>query len=192
MLGGMNKGQNQSQQDAYNEKGEGSGAQNYTPSSEPFTGGSVDLSSLNVPEFCKAPPNYGGKPAGKCFDVENTTPLVKETLALACAAINKQVPVVSASRSGRKCANGGVSQSQHLTGKAVDIGFLELSSTERQKVFEVFKKKGFNGYGCYGANSTNGVHLDHGPARRWGPDKTGSSWSASACPQELFLGGYAR
>lgn len=197
LLGGLGQSLNKQQQEQqaaqkYNETGEGAGAQNYNPSTDPFTGGTVDLSNLNVPSFCKSAPNYGGKPAGKCFDMESTTPLVKEAVALACAAINKQIPIVSASRSGKKCQNAGAKKSQHLDGKAVDIGFLELTSPERQKVFEVFKKKGFNGYGCYGSNSIDGVHLDHGPARRWGPNKDGASWSISACPQELFLGGYAK
>jgi hypothetical protein len=153
-------------------------------------GGSVDLSNLNVPEFCKSAPDFGGTPAGKCFDMQNTTAKVKETVALACAAINKKLPIVSASRSGHKCGNAG--GPAHPAGTAVDIGFVSLSSTDRQKVFEVFYKKGFSGYGCYGANSTTGVHLDHYGPRRWGPCKSSSCWSPSHCPQELFLAGYAR
>jgi len=190
LMSGMTKGAQQ--QAPHDEDAAESNAQPYSPSTEPFTGGSVDLSSLNVPAFCKTPPNYGGKPAGQCFDMENTTPQVKEAVALACAAIGKPVPIVSASRNGKKCGNAGAQKSQHLKGMAVDIGHLQLTSVERQKVFEVFKKKGFNGYGCYGVNSPHGVHLDHGPARRWGPDKTGASWSQSHCPEELFLGGYPK
>lgn len=152
----------------------------------------VDLSKLDVPEFCKQAPNYGAKPAGKCFDVLNTTSHVKETLAYACAAIGKPVPVVSASRNGVNCNNAGVSSSEHLSGRAVDIGFTSLESKDRQKVFEVFKKRGFNAYGCYGPNSADGVHLDHGTERRWGPCKKATCWHPNHCPQELFLGGYSR
>ena len=183
------------QQSPGNDRNESVGAQSYTPSNIPFTGGSVDLSKLNVPDFCKSSPDYGAKQGGGCFDMENTTPEVKETMALACAAINKLVPVISASRSGQKCGNGGAKASQHLSGRAVDIAILQLDKSDLQKVFEVFRKKNFNGYGCYGKKGQNDgdeVHLDHGPARRWGNDRSGDSWNPNECPPELFMAGYAQ
>jgi hypothetical protein len=143
----------------------------------PPPGGTVDLSNLNILPQCKI--NYGVVNRGKCFDIENAQPHLKETTALACSAIGKPIGSASVVR-GKQCPNSGVgSGSQHNHGKAIDVSQNGLTSEEKVKVYEVFRKRGYFGVGCYGLQGH--VHFDNSPARRWyeGP-----------CPPELRIAGY--
>jgi hypothetical protein len=56
-----------------------------------------------------------------------------------------------------------------------------LSAKEAVIVFQVFKKNGFHGYGCYPNSGPNYVHLSLSNTERYG----------SSCPPELFTAGYA-
>lgn len=143
-----------------------------------LSGGSVDLDKLNVLPQCKI--NYGVVQRGRCLDMEGTESYLKETTALACSAIGKPIGSASARRGSQKCGNSGVGDtSQHNTGKAIDVSQIGLTSAEKQKVYEVFRKRGYFGVGCYGLGGH--VHFDNGTPRRWyeGP-----------CPHELKLAGY--
>ena len=190
---GFGSGQTQSGGGSQTQTGGGSsqnGNQNsggdQSSGSQSLGGGSVDMSSLTIDSMCGAP-QYGVNLGGSCPNMQNATEKLKKTAALACSAIHKKFTSVSVfRRPGCAGKNGG----QHAVGAAIDISHRDLSSADKQKVFEVFKKSGFEGYGCYGPN--NHVHLDHGPARRWGPSGSGSSWDPNKCPQELFLAGYKR
>lgn len=165
----------------------GTQLQNFTQGlTNGLTGGSVDMSNLDILDMCK--PGYGVNfVGGSCPDIQNTTDKLKKTTALACSAIKKKISTISVYRYVG-CANdrGG----PHTKGIAIDIIHSDMTSEQKQKVFEVFKKSGFEGYGCYGPNKH--VHLDHGNPRRWGPNGSRNSWDPNLCPQELFLAGYAR
>lgn len=96
----------------------------------------------------------------------------------ACTIIKKRLKSVSAFRNS-SCNSkvGGAAGSQHVHGTAIDLSQSGLTSSDKIKVYGIFKLNGFNGVGCYGSGH---VHFDHGAARKWG----------SGCPPELSAVGY--
>lgn len=79
---------------------------------------------------------------------------------------------------------GGVKNSQHLHGKAVDIDTSGWSEQDRQRFISTASKLGFGGVGVY----DNALHFDVGPRRAWGKDHTAASipmWSRVALDPHL-------
>ncbi len=187
LLGGFAKGaaQQQAQQQAQQNSGMDNGGWNQSQNVD------ENLAEFDIPAdinpACRA--NYGIDPGGSCPDTVHLTQLVKKTAMQACTVI-KGKRITSQSQYRNPSCNkrvGGAQASSHMSGMALDINVNNLSSTERQAVFMVFKKNGFNNIGCYRQGSGN-VHLDHrgGGPRRWGPSYSRDSYNPSNCPKELL------
>ncbi len=184
LLGGFAKQQQAQQQEAQQNGGSDNGGWNQNQNiNENLT--EIQIPA-NIDPICKL--HYGIDPGGSCPDVVHLTPLVKQTAMQACTVIKKKISSQSQYRN-QNCNErvGGAQASSHMSGMALDINVNNLSSTERQAVFMVFKKNGFNNIGCYRAGSGN-VHLDHrgGGPRRWGPSYGRDSYNPANCPKELI------
>ena len=82
---------------------------------------------------------------------------------------------------------GGAKNSQHLGGNAVDIDVSDWSQDDRQRFLQTASSLGFGGLGVY----DNAIHLDVGPRRAWGKDRTSTSiptWSRSVIDPHLTGG----
>ena len=80
---------------------------------------------------------------------------------------------------------GGVSKSQHLDHNAVDVSLDDKSIGSTLSFASIASKNGIGGIGIYKPGS---IHIDIGPRRAWGPDKTSSSilpWAKSTIQDHL-------
>ena len=75
---------------------------------------------------------------------------------------------------------GGVEKSQHLYHKAVDVVLDDTSHEASLRFIQIASKNGISGIGVY--NTPGLIHIDIGPRRFWGSDRSGDSlpsWAKS-------------
>jgi peptidoglycan hydrolase-like protein with peptidoglycan-binding domain len=80
---------------------------------------------------------------------------------------------------------GGVSKSQHLDHNAVDVSLDDKSIASTLAFVAISSKNGIGGIGIYKPGS---IHIDIGPRRAWGPDKSSNSilpWAKSTIQDHL-------
>jgi len=101
------------------------------------------------------------------------------------ALFGKTLRVTSGHRSPLKNASvGGARNSQHLSGRALDISVRGMPTEERIRLIRIASSLGFTGIGVY----ENSIHVDDGRRRSWGKDYgRGSvpSWAEGTIKEHL-------
>jgi Peptidase M15 len=143
---------------------------------------SIDGSKVFVDKGTGNCTNYGMIVGGSCPDTESYVAEFKLTTARFCALTGKKVVITSGNRSPACNARvGGAKGSSHMSGKAMDTAFSNLSGDEKVVAYLYFVGQGFNNLGGYGANKA--LHMDmRNSVNRWGRNYSYTSCSSGNYP----------
>lgn len=119
-------------------------------------------------------------------DMSDTNPdLLRRASAGFAAAGLLNVKVRSTARSEERNKEvGGAEHSQHITGNAFDVDLTGVSNARRVEIIRALSAAGVTGIGIY----TNGIHVDGGGRRAWGPDHSAGSvpaWAEGVVAEHL-------
>lgn len=119
------------------------------------------------------------------LNVDGLKPEVRQKLDLFRQAF-PNIPVISAFRDPTHNARvGGASGSRHTHGDAIDILFKGIGEDAQKQALDWWKGQGATGFGHYGGSA----HVDFGPQRAWGPDRTRGSLGRTPQFFQAMVGG---